>query len=155
MQSRPRLPVLVLSLTLVLSACVLMPPASLQELQQERDWLHGEGAMLARAYQRDADALLTGRSTQAALREAEAAGYECAEGEAADTMVCTRSFATRACQFDWTLTLALAPGGSPVTSTRADFRRDCVGTASDWPEPIVSAIDDQLSDRRLLPNEPF
>jgi hypothetical protein len=25
------------------------------------------------------------------------------------------------------------------------FKRDCVGTADDWPEPIQSAIDDQLA----------
>ena len=81
-----------------------------------------------------------------------AAGFECQYGEAhqdyPDPMqVCTRSFATRECQMDWEISTTADKG--MTNEVTADFRRDCVGTDKDWPEPIVSDIDKQLAPPNL------
>jgi hypothetical protein len=57
--------------------------------------------------------------------------------------VCSRSFATRACQMDWEISSTAENG--MVDDVDGSFRRDCVGTADDWPEPVVSEIDAQLA----------
>jgi hypothetical protein len=60
--------------------------------------------------------------------------------------VCSRSFATRACQFDWEVALTSDPGRpGKVETTETGFRRDCVNAADDWPVPVDSAIGDQLA----------
>lgn len=85
------------------------------------------------------------------------AGYECQFGEAhtdypEPMAVCARRIATRACQMDWEMSFTSDPKWpDSVDSTVVDFRRDCVGTAADFPEPVESAIDDQPDPPPALP----
>jgi hypothetical protein len=57
--------------------------------------------------------------------------------------VCTRSFATRACQMTWEIASTADKGR--VKDVDGTFTRDCIGVANDWPEPVKSEIDDQLA----------
>lgn len=129
---------------------------TLSDLHHQTDWQWGDGAQvqadLARGFARTA--AHAGRAKT--LKQVQAAGYECIYGEAHETYpepaaVCSRGFATRACQMDWELTLTSDPAQpNSVVTTDAAFRRDCAGTANDWPVPVVSRIDDQLARERPL-----
>lgn len=126
-------------------------PRSLAESLQSRDWSSAPGETLDNDFATDVNTVLRDSSRGHGLSALGDAGYECIFGEAhADypepTAQCTRSFATRACQFDWVVYLSTDPAvPDEIDSLETGFRRDCVGTANDWPEPVVSAIDDQLA----------
>lgn len=126
-------------------------PTTVAELHQQHTWQHEPGAELLAAMEKQVDRIARREGRAATLAQLDEAGYECTYGEAhADypepMAVCTRSFASRACQFDWEVSLTSDPKvpGS-VDETGAGFKRDCVGTGDDWPEPVKSAIDDQLA----------
>jgi hypothetical protein len=127
------------------AACAHGPaPQSVEDLNRGLNWSMDPGAKLAASLQRDMSRMLKGRNTGDALSLLAAGGYECATGEGGMTSVCTRSFATRACQLDWTTTLSATEG--TVRKVDAAFVRDCVtGGAGDWPVEKKSAIDDQLA----------
>lgn len=136
-----------------LGGCAIAPPPSqtLAEMHQSHDWQHEPGEALQAAMNEDAARIGRAEGRAATLAQLQAAGYECQFGEAhADypepMAVCARSFATRACQFDWEVVLTSDPARPDgVETIAADFTRDCVATADDWPKPVVSAIDDQLA----------
>jgi hypothetical protein len=95
-----------------------------------------------------ARSILKPMSRPDAIKALNDAGYECTYGEASDAYpdpmaVCTRSFATRACQMTWEISSTADRGR--VRDVDASFTRDCVGVADDWPAPVESAIDDQLA----------
>ncbi len=126
-------------------------PKTLTDMHQQHTWQHEPGAELQAVMAKDVGRIARGEGRAAVLAQLGEAGYACTYGEAhADypepMAVCTRSFATRACQFDWEVSLSSDPTKlDSVDNTGASFRRDCVGTADDWPEPVTSAIDDQLA----------
>lgn len=130
-----------------LAACATPGRApSLSAVEAGRDWTTAPGASTAAVYARDLRRALIGRHIGDALNALRSAGYDCATGEAhedhPDPMsVCTRSFATRACQLDWEAVLTMRRG--VVHRVDGAFARDCVGTERDWPAPRRSAIDDQ------------
>lgn len=131
-----------------LSACATAGPASLADIDGASNWNLDDGDALAFRFQRDMRRLLGGRAVGDAIGDLSVAGYECATGEAGDghpdpTSVCTKSFATRACQLDWRVDLA--PRNSLVDGVETGFTRDCVGKDRDWPEAKAPAIDDQLA----------
>lgn len=121
------------------------------EMHQAADWQHTSGAVLAAAMERDIARIGKAAGRLALIDQLQAAGYDCEYGEAhADypepMAVCRRSFATRACQFDWEVALTSDPGRpGKVEATETGFRRDCVNAADDWPVPVDSAIGDQLA----------
>lgn len=123
-------------------------PATLDELKDAHDWQYEPGDKLNAAWNAGVITIL-GKMTRSDLIGAvNAAGFECIYGEAHEdypdpAAVCTRSFATRRCQMDWEITSTADKG--MVDEVDGSFKRDCVGTADDWPEPIKSAIDDQLA----------
>jgi hypothetical protein len=136
-----------------LGGCVIETPSSPTVLgvHQSHDWQHEPGAELQGAMT-DAVVLISGKHGRAeTLVQLREAGYACQYGEAhADypepMAVCTRSFATRACQFDWQVALTSDPARPDgVETIEAEFKRDCVATADDWPEAVASPIDDQLA----------
>jgi hypothetical protein len=95
-----------------------------------------------------ARSILKPMSRPDAIKALNDAGYECTYGEASDAYpdpmaVCTRNFATRACQMTWEISSTADRGR--VRDVDASFTRDCVGVADDWPAPVESAIDDQLA----------
>lgn len=124
---------------------------TISDLHQMHDWQNESGAQLSAALDRDVSRIARKAGRAGTLAQLQAEGYECLYGEAHEdypepAAVCTRSFATRACQFDWEVTLTSDPARpDSVATTDADFRRDCVGTGDDWPEPVVSEIDNQLA----------
>jgi hypothetical protein len=132
-------------------------PATLAELHAAHDWQHEDGAALDKAMSRQADRLAKGASRAAAIAQLGEAGYTCLYGEAHEdypepAAVCARSFATRACQMDWEVVITSDPARpDSIDSSGGEFRRDCVGLDRDWPEPIKSAIDDQLAPGPELP----
>jgi hypothetical protein len=128
--------VLIGAVSLAGCATLMSSAKSLDEIHSGPDWLMERGEKLSADYQRDISRWANGRPLAALRSELVAAQFECGDGG----MVCTRMFATRACQTDWAVTLPET--GSKVTAT---FERDCVGTGGDWPEPKKSAIDDQLA----------
>lgn len=138
---------------LVVSACAHVGPApqTVTGIHQANDWQHGEGSRLKAALTRDFSRIAHEAGRAATLAQIQAAGYECIYGEGHEdypepAAVCTYSFATRACQMDWELSLTSDPARpDSVDWTDAAFRRDCVGTADDWPEPVASEIDLQLA----------
>ncbi|MFN7163946.1 MAG: hypothetical protein ACK4P2_03925 [Hyphomonas sp.] len=142
-----------------IGACAHDPhkPQTVTELHQWHDWQHERGEDLYAALANDVSRIARREGRAGAIAQLGEAGYDCQYGEAhADypepMAVCTRSFATRACQFDWDVSLTSVPARPDgVETTDVDFRRDCVGTGGDWPEPVVSAIDDQLAPSALLP----
>jgi len=123
-------------------------PADLKALEASRDWQYGDGAELNAAWSAGVKTLLGKMSRPDIIAAITNAGFECQYGEAhedyPDPMaVCTRSFATRACQMDWEIASTAHMG--MVDEVDGLFSRDCVGIDCDWPEPKKSAIDDQLA----------
>jgi hypothetical protein len=123
-------------------------PAKLEALQAAHDWQYEPGDKLNAAWNEGVKAQLGKLSRSEIIGAINAAGFECTYGEAHEdypdpAAVCTRSFATRRCQMDWEITSTADKG--MVDEVDGSFKRDCVGTADDWPEPIKSAIDDQLA----------
>ena len=123
-------------------------PASLKDLEAAYDWQHEPGEKANAAWNDGVKAIIGKMSRPDAIAAIEAAGFECIYGEAhqdyPDPMaVCTRSFATRACQMDWEISSTAEKG--MVDEADGTFKRDCVGTDDDWPDKIKSAIDDQLA----------
>jgi len=157
----------VLAITVALAACSpaqspapeqapVAPPAeadvpvaaTLNELAAAHEWQHTPGEQLNAAWMAGAKAILGKLSRPAAMDAISEAGFSCIYGEAhqdyPDPMaVCTRSFATRACQMDWEISSTADKG--MVDSVDGAFRRDCVGLDDDWPDKVKSAIDDQLA----------
>lgn len=138
---------------LALAACAQggHGPQTMTEIHQTHDWQYGRGDDLAAALERDFARLARQQGRAATLAELQAADYACTYGEGHEDYpepgaVCARSFATRACQMDWEVSLTSDPARpDSVDWTDSAFRRDCVGTADDWPEPITSEIDSQLA----------
>ena len=133
---------------LALAACSPSQPATLDELEKGHDWQNEPGEKLNADFNAGALAILGKLSRPDAITAINDAGFECTYGEAhqdyPDPMaVCTKSFATRACQFDWEIASTADKG--MVEEVTGSFKRDCVGTDQDWPEKVKSAIDDQLA----------
>lgn len=145
--------VLIALMVVGLGACAHdnFKPQTLTEMHQWNDWQHERGEKLYMALANDFSRIAHKNGRAATLAQLADAGYACQFGEAHEDYpepmaVCTRSFATRACQLDWELSLTSDPKRpDSVATTDVDFRRDCVSIAADWPEPVVSAIDDQLA----------
>lgn len=126
----------------------VVAPADLKALEAAHDWQNEPGASLNAAWAAGVIQLLSPMSRNDAIGAITGAGFECTYGEAHEDYpepmaVCTRSFATRACQMDWEIWSTADKGR--VTEAGGDFKRDCVGTDRDWPDPVKSAIDDQLA----------
>ena len=146
-------------LALVLGACAhgMAGPKTVTELHEQHVWQHEPGADLRAAMETGFSRIAHREGRIATLAQLAEAGYECTYGEAHEDYpepmaVCTRSFASRACQFDWEVWLTSDPKKpDSVDAAGAGFRRDCVGLADDFPEPIKSAIDDQLAPPPPLP----
>lgn len=131
-------------------------PKTLAELESAHDWQHGAGEKLNADWNTGVQAILGKLSRPEAIAAIEAAGFACIYGEAhqdyPDPMaVCTRSFATRSCQMDWEISSTADKG--MVDEVDGAYRRDCVGVDEDWPEPVKSAIDDQLAPPQLPPSQ--
>jgi hypothetical protein len=123
-------------------------PADLKALETAHDWQNEPGEKLNTDFNAGAVAILGKMSRPDAITAINEAGYECTYGEAhqdyPDPMaVCTRSFATRACQMDWEIASTADKG--QVEEVTGSFKRDCVGTDQDWPDKINSPIDNQLA----------
>lgn len=123
-------------------------PVDLKALEAAHDWQYGEGPKLNADWNAGVKALLGKMSRQDVIGAINAAGFACTYGEAHEDYpepmaVCTRSFATRACQMDWEIASTADKG--MVDEVDGSFTRDCVGVDRDWPEPVRSAIDDQLA----------
>ncbi len=124
------------------------PPGDIKALEAAHDWQHEPGETLNADWMAGVRSILGKLSRPAAIEAINAAGFECIYGEAHEdypdpAAVCTRSFATRACQMDWEISSTAEKG--MVEEVDGAFRRDCVGTNDDWPEKVTSAIDDQLA----------
>ena len=139
-------------LAIALAACAVAPaPATLTEAASAHDWGNEPAAALDRAFARDVSRILAGASRSDAIGALNAAGYECIYGEGHEdypepAAQCTRAFATRACQMNWEVFLTSVPDRpNRVETLEAGFARDCIGTDRDYPDPKVSAIDDQLA----------
>ena len=155
---------LMVGLAVLATACTPAPetpgpeaPSSktLAELESAHDWQHGAGEKLNADWNSGVQGILGKLSRPDAIAAIEAAGFSCIYGEAhqdyPDPMaVCTRSFATRSCQMDWEISSTADKG--MVTSVDGAYRRDCVGVDDDWPDPVKSAIDDQLAPPQLPPS---
>lgn len=124
---------------------------TIREMHQIHDWPHDGGARLYAALANDVARIARRAGRAGSLSQLQAEGYECLYGEAYEdypepAAVCSRSFATRACQMDWEVTLTSDPErADSVGSTDVDFRRDCGSVGADWPEPVVSGIDTHLA----------
>lgn len=123
-------------------------PTSLDALEQAHDWQHEPGDKLNAAFDAGAKAILLRMKRSDAIEAITKAGFACEYGEAhqdyPDPMaVCTKEFATRACQMTWEIASTADKG--VVDSAEGSFRRDCVGTDDDWPDKVLSPIDDQLA----------
>ncbi|HEY7799875.1 MAG TPA: hypothetical protein VIA80_13985 [Hyphomonadaceae bacterium] len=126
-------------------------PADLKALEIAHDWANEAGEKLNADFGDGAAAILGKLSREDAMKAISEAGYECIYGEAhqdyPDPMaVCSRSFATRACQMDWEISSTADKG--MVDEVMASFKRDCVGTDKDWPDAVESPIDNQLAPAR-------
>jgi hypothetical protein len=127
--------------SLALVACASAPrPDSIAAVASAHDWGNAQGADLNAAYQADMTRLLKGLDPAAAATALKDAQYECDVG---DATVCKRSFATRACQMDWSV--AYPTNSLRIPAVSASFRRDCIGRTGDWPVAKDSAIDDQVA----------
>jgi hypothetical protein len=152
--------VLLLILALGLGGCAhdALKPKTMNEIHDLYDWAHESGEKLIAELADDVSRIARKAGRASLIAQLGEAGYECQYGEAhADypepMAVCTRSFATRACQMDWEVSLTSDPEKpDSVDFADAGFRRDCVGLADDFPEPIKSAIDDQLAPPPALPD---
>lgn len=127
-------------------------PASLKDLEAQHDWQRETGEKLNADWTAGVKALLGKMSRPDAIKAITDAGFECIYGEAHENYpdpmaVCTRSFATRACQMDWEISSTADKG--MVDSVDGGFKRDCVGTDDDWPDKVKSAIDEQLAPPNL------
>ncbi len=136
---------------LALAACAGGPqPQTLAEAT-DRDWGNAPGAALNADFSKDVRRLLKRMPRADAIAAIEAEGYACQYGEAHEDYpepmaLCTRSFATRACQMDWEMFVTSDPKKpGRVNDAGASFTRDCVGRDRDWPEAKDSAIDDGLA----------
>jgi hypothetical protein len=123
-------------------------PADLKALEQAHDWQYEPGEKANAAWNDGVKAVIGKMSRPDAIKAITDAGFECTYGEAhekyPDPMaVCTRSFATRECQMDWEISSTAEKG--MVDEADGSYKRDCVGVDRDWPEPIKSAIDNQLA----------
>lgn len=143
-------------LAIALAACAVAPaPATLTEAASAHDWGNEPAADLDRAFSKDVRRILARASRSEAIGSLNNAGYECIYGEGHEdypepAAQCTRSFATRACQMDWEVFLTSDPARpGRVETLEASFARDCVGTDRDYPEPKITAIDDQLAPPNL------
>ena len=126
----------------------VVAPTDLKAREAAHDWQNEPGEALNTAWNDGVKALLGKMSRPDIIGAINAAGFECIYGEGHEdypdpAAQCTRSFATRSCQMDWEI-FSTADKGM-VDEVDGSFKRDCVGTADDWPEPIKSAIDDQLA----------
>lgn len=156
---------LMVGLAVLATACAPAPETpgpeapstkTLAELESAHDWQHGAGEKLNADWNSGVQGILGKLSRPDAIAAIEAAGFSCIYGEAhqdyPDPMaVCTRSFATRSCQMDWEISSTADKG--MVTSVDGAYRRDCVGVDDDWPDPVKSAIDDQLAPPQLPPSQ--
>jgi hypothetical protein len=123
-------------------------PANLEALEQAHDWQHEPGDKLNVAFDAGAKTILLKLKRADAIEAITHAGFACEYGEAhqdyPDPMaVCTKEFATRACQMTWEISSTADKG--VVDSAEGSFRRDCVGMDDDWPDKVNSPIDDQLA----------
>jgi hypothetical protein len=123
-------------------------PETLEALAHARDWEHEDGKTANDALTAAARRILRPMSRSNAIEALHTASYECTYGEASEgypdpMAVCTRSFATRSCQMTWEISSTADKGR--VQDVDGVFTRDCVGVDDDWPEPVKSAIDDQLA----------
>jgi len=123
-------------------------PANLKDLEAQHDWQHETGEKLNADWNAGVKALLGKMSRPDAIKAITDAGFECTYGEAHENYpdpmaVCTRGFATRACQMDWEISSTADKG--MVDEVDGSFKRDCVGTDDDWPDKVVSPIDNQLA----------
>jgi hypothetical protein len=143
-------------LALALAACqpqsptqqAAQAPANLEALEQAHDWQHEPGDKLNVAFDAGAKTILLKLKRADAIEAITHAGFACEYGEAhqdyPDPMaVCTKEFATRACQMTWEISSTADKG--MVDSASGTFRRDCVGTDDDWLDKVNSPIDDQLA----------
>jgi hypothetical protein len=156
---------LMVGLAVLATACAPAPETpgpeapstkTLAELESAHDWQHGAGEKLNADWNSGVQGILGKLSRPDAIAAIEAAGFSCIYGEAhqdyPDPMaVCTRSFATRSCQMDWEISSTADKG--MVDSVDGAYRRDCVGVDDDWPDPVKSAIDDQLAPPQLPPSQ--
>jgi hypothetical protein len=141
-----------ISLGLLLAACQGgTRPATLEEVSQAVEWQGTPGAEADATFNKLVRRILMAKRRAESITAMEAAGYVCTYGEAHENYpepaaVCTRSFATRACQMDWEIMITSDPRlPGKVQEAAGSFTRDCVGLGNDWPEPHDSAIDDQLA----------
>ena len=124
---------------------------TISEMHQMHDWQNESGAQLSAALASDVSKIAHRAGRAGTLAQLQAEGYECLYGEAHEdypepAAVCSRSFATRACQMDREVPLTSDPErADSVGSTDVDFRRDCGSVGADWPEPVVSGIDTHLA----------
>jgi hypothetical protein len=123
-------------------------PADLKALDAAHDWAKEAGEKLNADFNAGAVAILGKMRRPDAIEAINTAGFECTYGEAhqdyPDPMaVCTKSFATRACQMDWEITSTADKG--MVDEVTGSFKRDCVSTDQDWPDKVNSPIDNQLA----------
>ena len=131
------------------------PPAAaadLKVLEATHDWANEPGEKLNASWNEGVKAYLGKMSRPDAIKAITDAGFECQYGEAhqdyPDPMaVCTRTFATRECQMEWEISSTADKG--MVQDVDGAYKRDCVGVDRDWPEPVKSAIDDQLAPPNL------
>ncbi len=150
---------------MALGACAHEAPVeaaakTIADMHQEGDWQHGAGEALQAGLAAEVSRIGQDEGRAALIAELQAAGYECIYGEAHEdypepAAQCSRSFATRACQMDWEVFVTSDPAvPDSVDTADTAYRRDCVGTADDWPEAMKSAIDDQLAPPPALEPEP-
>jgi hypothetical protein len=123
-------------------------PATLKDLEAAHDWQHEPGEAVNAAWNDGVKKIIGKMSRPDAIAAIEAAGFSCIYGEAHETYpdpmaVCSKSFATRACQMDWEISSTAEKG--MVDEADGSFRRDCVGVDDDWPDKVESAIDSQLA----------
>jgi hypothetical protein len=127
---------------------------NLKDLQAKHDWQHEAGETVNASWNDGVKAILAKMSRPDAIKAITDAGFECEYGEAhpdyPDPMaVCKREFATRACQMTWEISSTADKG--MVDEVDGSFKRDCVGTDQDWPDKVVSPIDNQLAPPSLPP----
>lgn len=121
-------------------------PVTLLDVHQSKDWANTPGAELDAAFTTDVNSSLRDQNRSDAILALGESGYECIYGEEHEAYPepaaqCTRSFASRSCQFDWEMFLTTDPAvPGEVDTLETSVRRDFVGTADDWPEPVKSAI---------------
>lgn len=127
-----RVPLVVLAV-LALEACAHDPhkPQTVAEVHQWYDWRHERGEKLYVALANDFSRIARRDGRAAAIAQLGEAGYECQYGEAHEdypepAVQCTRSFATRACQFDWEVFVTSDPAiPDSVETADTGFRRLC------------------------------